>query len=332
MKLSNINNHRYRKFIISNPSQDKRKGKVIEMKDYFPDVFGLIRRREGVSTSAYTKAWTYLPQDIQIPETAAGRSGSLFLFSRDRRFLFKTIPKHEVDTLKVIIHSYAAHIKQNPDSRLMRFYGLYRFRVAKRKYIYIVVSNNIFYSPNNLRLGKKFDLKGRIIKTNTCFWSKSPPTAPAKGAIFKDNQLKRKFYPESGNELIKVLNNDAEWLKSQLCIDYSLLVGVHTVVTDTLKNQSKRLTELYDMAKYKKEKLNRERTYSVEDIILTASVPSYTIYKGDITENETTNSTIESQEEEEDIILDIEEEAVKEIYFIGIIDFLSRYLWKKESS
>jgi hypothetical protein len=92
----------------------------------------------------------------------AGRSGSFFMMSADRQYIFKTIPKHEVDTLLSVLEDYARHVTSRP-SRLMKFLALHRFTFAKpaAQTIYLVVASNMFFNPLcACEFEQKFDLKG----------------------------------------------------------------------------------------------------------------------------------------------------------------------------
>lgn len=120
----------------------------------------------------------------------AGRSGSLFLNSADGKFLFKTITKDDMATLRLILRDYTTYVCTQP-SRLMKFVGLHRFRFAKTgETRYVVVAMNIFNIPRplaeqGLAVTAKFDLKGRKPK-------KAPelrPLEPNRG-VFKDNQVR----------------------------------------------------------------------------------------------------------------------------------------------
>lgn len=56
------------------------------------------------------------------------KSGSLFFFSNDMRFIVKTLPKREALLLREILPAYYQHVKQNPGTYLPRFYGLHRWK------------------------------------------------------------------------------------------------------------------------------------------------------------------------------------------------------------
>lgn len=278
-------------------------------KDYSPEIFSDIRKSIGISTSDYVKSWTYPPDKVPQPDAGAGRSGSLFMRSVDKRFIFKTLPSHEVATLRAILPGYHAHIRDHPDSRLMRFLALHRF-VVKGKYLYLVVATNILYSPLGLRIHHKFDLKGRVPK-------KAPEKRPSEpnGGVWKDNQLTRVFKmgardtrktlaslryrplyrlwcfstvnchePTLKTSLClcsrgHFLRSDVDFLMANDCIDYSLLVGVHDV--DGKRDQSQKLAML--------------------DTGLNVPAPVF-------------------------------EADGEELFFVGIIDFLSRYQTMKKQT
>lgn len=263
-------------------------GRVV-MKDYFPMEFHDIRTREEIGHQAFVTSWDFERGTRPIPAKGAGRSGSLFLLSADERFIFKTLPHSEVRTMKNILPHYQKYIANNPQSRLMRFLAMHRFQV-RNNYIYIVVSTNIFYSPKGLTVDIKYDLKGRTPKLSTL---RQPDKLknPAKGGVWKDNQLHRKFFPDAAASLIANLAKDAHFLASLKCIDYSLLVGVHTVtetdeVSVTENPRGRECSHLYSFSQVH------------DDVGL--GFPSTAVVRE------------------------------KEVYFFGIIDFLSRYLTKKK--
>jgi 1-phosphatidylinositol-4-phosphate 5-kinase len=57
----------------------------------------------------------------------AGKSGSLFFFSHDMKFIVKTLPKREAKLLLEILPNYFQHVRLNPGTYLPRFYGLHRW-------------------------------------------------------------------------------------------------------------------------------------------------------------------------------------------------------------
>ena len=74
-----------------------------------------------------------------------GKSGSFFYFTHDRRYVIKTVNAEEKKFLCKIAPSYYEFIKDNPDSLIVRLYGLYQVQLAwEQKYISVIVMENIF--------------------------------------------------------------------------------------------------------------------------------------------------------------------------------------------
>lgn len=278
---------------MSSPSSTK--GGTVVMKEYFPSVFRAIRKQENIRTREFVEAWTFAKGTVPAPEKGAGRSGSLFMVSANERYIFKIIPRHEAQTLKAILRPYQEHIAKNGDSRLMRFLSLLRFQV-RSSFFYLVVSNNVFYSPKGLKINQKFDLKGRTPKAST-LQSREKIEFAAKGNIWKDNQIKRSFAPDEAATLVSTLRRDAEFLRDQNCIDYSLLVGVHDVEPKIHKTNVSQ-SSTFESSPRKK----RQYSFSVVCPAAGVGIPSHHNAKQ------------------------------PEIYFFGIIDFLSRYYIKKKSA
>ena len=86
-----------------------------------------------------------------------GKSGSLFYYSQDYRFIIKTIRESEHLFLRKILKYYHQHIQNNSNSLLVRFYGLHRVQLPMGKKIYFVVMGNLF--PNDRPMRSIYDLK-----------------------------------------------------------------------------------------------------------------------------------------------------------------------------
>jgi len=56
---------------------------------------------------------------------SSGQSGSLFYYTKDRKYMMKTIPKREFEKMRSILPNYYKHIKSHPDSLIIRFFGLH---------------------------------------------------------------------------------------------------------------------------------------------------------------------------------------------------------------
>jgi len=164
----------------------------------------------------FLKSWTV--EDKQLLGTA-GRSGSLFYQTTDSRYFFKTCLAMEIAVVKEFIQRYYNHLKENPKSLLIRFFGMFKVSTNDGSTT-VIVFENLF--PFGYSLSEKYDLKGRKAKRDD--------TPVAKSSLIKDNQLNRKFcIPD--NDLLHLyaeqINKDVTFLDDNNLMDYSLLIGVY---------------------------------------------------------------------------------------------------------
>ena len=90
-----------------------------------------------------------------------GKSGSFFYFSRDYKYIIKTIHHAEHKLLRKILREYYAHIGQNPDTLISQFFGLHRVKMPYGRKIHFVIMNNLF--PPHRDIHQTFDLKGSTV-------------------------------------------------------------------------------------------------------------------------------------------------------------------------
>lgn len=92
---------------------------------------------------------------------SSGQSGSLFYYTKDRKYMMKTIPLREFDKMREILPSYYKHMKSHPDSLIIRFYGLHQVQWHdgnnKMQVRYLTIMGNIF---KDYTVGLRYDLKG----------------------------------------------------------------------------------------------------------------------------------------------------------------------------
>lgn len=237
--------------------------------DFAPQAFREIRQHFGISSEDYIQSWNYELSEMPLPKVGAGRSGSLFLFSKDKKFLYKSIPMHEVQTLLDVFENYKKHLLSTPSSILMRFVGLHCVHDhVNNTQFFIGVSTNAVWSPLVAKMDELYDLKGRKPKK-----SAERQTMVKNSGVWKDNQLRRTFKlgKQQRDALLHSINGDAAFLSENNMMDYSLLVGVQ-------EKEDERLSHSHELSE-----LEGQPYYS----------------------------------------------GHKEVLFIGIIDFLSRYGAKK---
>lgn len=215
-------------------AQTKKKAKpvVFDMTEYTPSGFKELRNRWGITDYAYFRSLSQLSGDGAIGD---GKSGMLFFFTRDRRYVLKTVKTNEMTVLvdNGLLKTYVRHMADNPDSLICRFFGLYTFKMGKpAREINLVCMQNSF--DTRLVLHEKYDLKGSTANR----WC-----TPRFGSVLKDlNFGNSKLYLDSKDrvDFLKQCERDTAILEQFNVMDYSLLLGVHKP-TDTPEKVQKNL-------------------------------------------------------------------------------------------
>jgi len=195
-----------------------------KFKDYAPWVFRNLRGLFGLDPADYLMSLTgkYILSELGSP----GKSGSFFYFSRDYKYIIKTIHHAEHKFLRKILKDYYNHVKENPNTLLSQFYGLHRVKMPYGKKIHFVVMNNLF--PPHRDIHQTFDLKGSTVGRDY----KEDDLEKNPRATLKDlNWLRRKRKLELGlakkKMFLEQLQKDVKLLQRLEIMDYSLLIGIH---------------------------------------------------------------------------------------------------------
>ncbi|KAF8855443.1 SAICAR synthase-like protein [Acephala macrosclerotiorum] len=195
-----------------------------KFKDYAPWVFRHLRAKFKLDPADYLMSLTskYILSELGSP----GKSGSFFYFSRDYKYIIKTIHHAEHKFLRKILREYYAHVEENPNTLLSQFYGLHRVKMPYGRKIHFVVMNNLF--PPHRDIHQTFDLKGSTVGRDFKEEDlEKNPRATLKDLNWLRRDLHLEFGPDKKRIFFEQMEKDVHLLQRLKIMDYSMLVGIH---------------------------------------------------------------------------------------------------------
>ncbi|KAI7868768.1 SAICAR synthase-like protein [Spinellus fusiger] len=311
-----------------------------KFKDYAPWVFRILREKFHIDAADYMMSLTnkYILSELGSP----GKSGSFFYYSRDYRFIIKTIHHSEHKFMRKVLKDYYQHVCKNPNTLLCRFYGLYRIKLPHGRKIHFVVMSNVF--PANKDIHETYDLKGSTFGRRTS----DEEIIKNPHAVMKDqNWVQRnktlELGPSKRHLFITQLERDIELLKTLNIMDYSLLIGIHDLQRGNREGiRDHRLHIVKPDTRY----LDREsshRTHKRENKATMVRKALKSINPVQLNSSELPGSPSEERrycvfyaEEGGFFSTGEQDEFLDNIYFVGVIDILTPYnllkrtehLWK----
>lgn len=213
-----------------------------KFKDYFGYKFSQLRQFYNINEQEYLDSLT--SQSLLNELNSPGKSGSFFYFSKDYKYIIKTIHHAEHLHLRKFLNQYINHMLINRHSLICRYYGLYRIKLptsfSKRtniinRKIYLVVMNNVL--PPLININTIFDLKGsltgRLTLTNdgNANIGDNDNSKIVKKDLNWLNENGRILFDDEADlqEFLKQLRKDTDVLIKTNTMDYSLIVGIYNI-------------------------------------------------------------------------------------------------------
>ncbi|XP_076471894.1 phosphatidylinositol 5-phosphate 4-kinase type-2 alpha-like [Babylonia areolata] len=207
-----VDNHMFNK--DSMPSHFK-------VKEYCPLVFKNLRDRFGIDDTQYMVSLT---KHIMSTDSA-GKSGARLFLSRDKRYFIKTLVSEEVEMMHHILKQYHQYIVEcHAQTLLPQYLGMYRLTVNDTE-TYMVVMRNVF-SPR-LTIHKKYDLKGSTVDRQASNKERAKELPTFKDNDFVNDGAVISVGTEEKEKVMQMLQKDTEFLSGLHIMDYSLIVGIH---------------------------------------------------------------------------------------------------------
>lgn len=119
-----------------------------------------------------------------------GMSSSFFARGLDGSCVLKTVKASELEVLVRLLPAYSRHLRDNPASLLVRFYGAWAMRVPGGARIFFVLMQNVFPIAGRVEGALTFDVKGSTV--NRSARTARGGGAGAKGSLlWQDQDLRR---------------------------------------------------------------------------------------------------------------------------------------------
>lgn len=291
-----------------------------KFKDYSPWVFRHLRDLFKLDPADYLMSLTskYIVSELSSP----GKSGSFFYFSRDYRFIIKTIHHSEHKQLRKILKEYYNHVKNNPNTLISQVYGLHRVKLPFGRKIHFIVMNNLF--PPHHDLHRTYDLKGSSLGREYLSKNGAPvkSTAVLKDINWTKNKECLKLGPLKGSMFIAQLERDVALLKRLNIMDYSLLVGIHD---KTKGDNIRHSVYVFDPAQPGNSNMNSADLRKAVNSTTPTAMDTLDIFAATFGQRDLAFYNDDGGFQ----ATDANDQRLPEIYYLGIIDCLTPYTFVK---
>ncbi|TMW57572.1 hypothetical protein Poli38472_003497 [Pythium oligandrum] len=206
---------------------------TLSFHDCAPKVFQSIRQHFNVDPHFLLQSFDL--SKLLSEHGGEGKSGSIFYFTANKRFMVKSVPKTEYDTLRAILPHYHRYMLSSPQSMLCRYYGCYSITlpVGTRRMYFVVMQNLFHEGPVHQRFDLKgnFDRRQAINANDVEDYIQLARDQRVISTLMMDIDFRKLcggmfLSPPMIKRVKEQLNDDIVFLASRGIIDYSILLGV----------------------------------------------------------------------------------------------------------
>ncbi|KAJ7988230.1 hypothetical protein DPEC_G00321440 [Dallia pectoralis] len=182
-------------------------------------VFASLRRSLGMTEKEYQSSLSSDGSYLQFISNSKSKAD--FFLTNDKRFFLKTQNKREVLFLLSNLRIYMEHFEKYPHSLLVKFLGVHRIKLPRRKKKYFIVMQSVFYPDD--RINSRYDIKGCEVSR----WTEPAPEGSQVIVVLKDLNFEGQFITLDQERpwLLRQVEIDTSFLQRLNVLDYSLLVA-----------------------------------------------------------------------------------------------------------
>lgn len=248
-----ISDHKIEDINTKTIAQNKKNGWIknvcnlfsnrIQMTEYAPDIFHNLQQLDKLKSDKIEESFDIRSNFNNLSKFSGseGKSGSIFFFTHDKKFIIKTISEGELTALiNNLLKPYYDLIATKNTTYLTRLYGAYTLKLGRSEINLVLMENLAPFSSDAFLF--KYDLKGSTVgrKTKNIF-SNLKSTLKDLDYLAISNLEKRTkvMLTEQAVKTIKYeIKDDLNLLKEARLMDYSLFV----VIADKKKIDKNKLS------------------------------------------------------------------------------------------
>ncbi|XP_068191662.1 phosphatidylinositol 4-phosphate 5-kinase-like protein 1 [Antennarius striatus] len=198
------------------------------METFAGPVFASLRGSLGVSEQDYQQSVCSERCYLQFISNSKSRAD--FFLTNDKRFFLKTQNKREIRFLLTNLKVYTEHLRKYPHSLLVKFLGVHRIKIPRRRKKYFIVMQSVFYPDD--RINARYDIKGCEVSR----WTEPTPEGSHVIVVLKDLNFEGHHITLDQQRawLLRQVEIDTHFLRRLQVLDYSLLLAHQPLHQDEL--------------------------------------------------------------------------------------------------